>query len=82
MEDLFNIEEYTSWQKEWQNMPECAQKDLTPYKTLLVHFENYENVQEFAALLNQKITPATVSLWFPQLDKEIFSNKRYVDENK
>jgi len=37
-------------------------------------------LQEFSKLIGQSITTKTPSVWFPKLEKETLSNKRYVDE--
>lgn len=50
----------------WQGMPEFIQENLMPFKSILVHFENQENVSKFAALVDQKITNQTKSLWYPK----------------
>jgi len=80
-ESLFNLEEYTNWHKEWQDMPEFVQEDLTPYRSVVVHFENEEDIAEFSRTVGQKITPLTKSLWFPELTIEKAMNKRYLDNN-
>ena len=75
---LFDVDEYTTTTKEWKNMPEFIQEDLHPYKTIMVHFEKYEDMQEFAKLLGITLTIDTKSTWFPQEEKTGVI-RRYVD---
>ena len=56
-EAIFEDKEW--WEEEWQNMPEFVQKDLTPAKTLYVHFRNLEDIETFAQLIGQTVTELT-----------------------
>jgi hypothetical protein len=80
MTDLFGYEEF-DWRKEWQGMPEFFQEDLTPYRVLNLRFRNEEDVQEFAKLVEQVITPRQKALWFPFAEFRRASHLRYVDES-
>jgi len=79
MTDLFGYEDF-DWRKEWQGMPEFFQEDLTPYRVLNLRFRNEEDVQEFAKLVEQVITPKQKALWFPFAEFRRASHLRYVDE--
>jgi hypothetical protein len=68
------------WEEHWKGMPEFSQKDISPYRTLYVHFETREDVAEFFQLVNQHYTPLTQYIWFPKMERAMFSDKRYVDE--
>ncbi len=68
------------WEKEWKGMPEFVQKDLTPYKTIYVHFTCKKDIKKFAKLINQNITPQTKSVWYTKTKKHI--KKIYVDKNE
>ena len=80
-ESLFDIEEYNKWKEEWKDMPEFEHEDLTPIKSIIVHFETLEDMREFAKLVDQKITPKTQSLWYPEAKINRYANKRYTDES-
>ena len=69
---LFDENEGTRWQDEWQGMPEFIQEDLTPYKSLTVHFETQADVKAFEALIGQKLYPKNNWIWFPhkKIDKK------------
>ena len=71
----------TIQENEWQGMPEYSQKDLTSFQHIVIHFQNKEDVQKFAKLLDRKITSRTNSLWFPQIAYMEAKNKRYADES-
>ena len=58
--DLFDVEE-----KEWSGMPEFIMEKKEPYKTLTIRFENENDYNDFAAIIGQKLTPKTKSIWHP-----------------
>lgn len=68
------------WEKEWQDMPEFVSEDLTPFKTILVHFRNKEDMKEFGKLLDQGVGLKTKSVWFPKFAHRKLANLRYADE--
>lgn len=68
------------WHDDWKGMPEFVQNDLEPYKSLIVHFEKWEDVQKFAKILNQTITAQTKSLWYPESEFIARKNKFYIQE--
>lgn len=67
------------WREHWKDMPEFKQDDLMPYQSLIVHFENLEDRNEFAKLIEQHITSETKFVWYPAADIATVSNKRYKD---
>ena len=73
---FFDIKE--PWEEHWQGMPEFVQNDKTPYKTILVHFKNDEDIKNFSKLINQKITPQTKFVWHPKNKNNDLVNKRCV----
>jgi len=75
-----NDEQDHDWKKEWQDMPEFVQKRQKPYLQLTVRFDCQEDVDEFAKLVGQEISPKTKYIWHPRLDRTEHSNKRYVDD--
>lgn len=74
-------EEEEWWEEEWQGMPEFVQEDLSPFKTIMIHFESKEAVESFAELVDQTITVRTKSIWYPKAKIDRYINKRYVDES-
>lgn len=76
---LFNVDEEAPHEvlKEWQGMPECVNKDLTPSKQLLVSFRNSADYRAFAELVGQPLTPKTKSIWFPKVDISRYMDKQY-----
>lgn len=69
------------WQEEWTGMPEFVQEDLTSFRKIVVHFKNQEDVDAFAALIEQTITPKQPSLWYPKQEFRRAAHLRYVDES-
>ena len=61
-------------------MPEFVQKDLEPFKQVIVNFETREDMEAFAAFIGQKITVNTRSIWYPEAEIGRYANKRYTDK--
>ena len=55
---------------EWNGMPEFNNPDAMGVKQIIVHFETWDDVREFAELVEQKITEKTKYIWFPKADKD------------
>ncbi len=70
------------WQKEWKDMPEFFQEDLTSYRKIVIHFRNNEDVKKFAELIGQKITPKQPSLWYPEMLPRRYAHLKYVDNEE
>jgi hypothetical protein len=77
---LFDIGK--KWQDEWQGMPEYKHQDLTPFKTIYVHFNNKEDLKAFATLVNQTITCDTDSIWYPEAEIGHYANKCFIEESE
>lgn len=70
-----------SWQEEWKGMPEFVQPKKDPYACINVRFRCQEDLEAFAALIGQKLTPKTKSIWHPVLIRGEETHKRWVDES-
>ena len=68
------------WRKEWQGMPEFVQEDLTAVQQIIVNFVTHEDVQDFAKLVDQKITHKTKFIRFPKTTNENLLKYLYIDE--
>ena len=71
-----------SWKQEWLDMPEFEMEDQSSYRKIFVHFRNEEDVQAFAKLLEQKISPKQKALWFPEMQPRRYGDKLYIDEER
>lgn len=69
------------WRQHWVGMPEFVMGDESPRRSLRVHFRSEADVEDFARLLGQRITPKQKSLWHPESKPRITSDKHYVDES-
>lgn len=81
--DIFDIigeQEY--WREHWKNMPEFIQEDLQPHQSIIVHFENREDMDNFSKLINQKLTYKTKSVWYPEAEIGKIANKRYIQDDE
>ena len=72
-------------EKLWVGMPEFEQKDNPPFKTIYLHFRNKQDFDEFRTKYasvddEQTITDKTKSMWYPHLDKDENSLKRWFEE--
>ena len=69
----------------WVGMPEFVQDEKKTYKTIYLHFRNEEDFKEFVAKYksldtDQVISQKTKSMWYPHLDKDENSLKRYFED--
>lgn len=78
--NLFNKDEW--WEKYWQGMPEYIQEDLTSFKSIIVHFRNQKDMDEFAELIDQKIKRTTKYIWYPEVKRGVFIGKMYYISDK
>ena len=69
------------WRNEWQEMPEFEHEDLTPWKTITVYLESSEAVARFSEVVEQTVTPKSVSLWYPEAEIGHYIDKRYSNLN-
>ena len=65
---------------EWQDMPEFVQDKQSPFSQIIVRFRTQEDLEEFAEMIGQKLTPKTKSIWHPVLVRGIHGKKRWIDE--
>lgn len=66
---------------EWFDMPEFVQQKQEPYSKIIIRFETEDDLNDFAKLINQKLTKKTKSIWHPY--KSHWGNNRmvYIDES-
>ncbi len=77
---FFNTNELKSRYKEWNGMPEFIQNDEGPYKTVKVHFTCQKDVDEFASLIQQRISKDTKWIYCPKQEKANLLKKVCVDD--
>jgi len=70
------------WKKHWKEMPEFEQEENKPFKTIYLHFRNEKDYEEFAELINQKLTDQTKSIWYPKLDVTKNSLLRWIEGDR
>lgn len=75
---LFDLDSLEWWRKHWQGMPEYVHEDLTPWRSIRVHFETREHMEAFAELVGQTVTEKTQSLWYPKAEIGRYADKRYI----
>lgn len=47
-----------------------------------VNFRSPEDMQKFAELVGQKITEKTKSIWYPEMERKVFNDKYYVEDEE
>ncbi len=62
---------------EWSGMPEFVQEKQEPFSQIIIRFETEQDLVEFEALIGQKLTPKTKSIWHPKLERGKNAGKRY-----
>ena len=69
------------WKEHWWGMPEFEQEDDLPFKRIIVQFRNQEDYDSFAKILSgdQKLTEKTKSIWYPALQRDENTLKRWVE---
>lgn len=68
------------WQKHWVGMPSFEQNDKKTFKTIYLHFRNEDDYNAFAKLVDQNLTMKTKSIWYPKLERDENSLKRWIEE--
>lgn len=81
MKKFFDIKEPEPWEEEWQGMPEFVMDDLTPEKSILVHFKSMEDAKAFGELVGTPVHLSTQSIWFPKAKIGHMVDKRYIQED-
>ena len=61
---LFDIG--NSWMEHWWGMPEYHMRDAQPQHSIIIQFMNYEDILDFAKLIDISVTRTTRSAWFPK----------------
>lgn len=74
-----SMESVFDWRELWFGMPEYIADDLSAARTVKIHFRNDRDVQRFAELIQQQITPKQKSLWFPEMPKRKTAHLRYLE---
>lgn len=72
---LFDDECYSHW----VGMPEFVQRQVKPFSKIIVRFESEEDLNDFAELIGQKLTPKTKSIWHPHKPHRLPEKKVWRD---
>jgi hypothetical protein len=62
-------EQQAEYEKHWQDMPEFRNNPPEPFGRVSVLFARREDMELFAKLIEQPITPRTKAVWFPAKPK-------------
>tara|TARA_Y100001938_G_scaffold149909_1_gene238636 strand:- start:13247 stop:13852 length:606 start_codon:yes stop_codon:yes gene_type:complete len=62
---------------EWEGMPAFNQENKEAFRTIIVHFKNEEDVNEFRKLMSANITEKTRAFWFPFTEIESVKDRSW-----
>jgi len=65
MKKQLDLIEKTILHEHWIDMPEFIQEKQKPFAQIIVRFESENDLNEFAKMINQKLTTKTKSIWHP-----------------
>ena len=65
----------------WEGMPEYVSENNYAWKTIKVHFANDEDMQEFARIIGQKLTPKTLYIWHPPQKRDDILGTAWITQN-
>lgn len=82
----FNLAKFTSDEfdanAQYTGMPEFGDlQSQEAYKTIMIHFQNEDDVRKFFETINQKYTEKTKFIWFPMKEKEKSIDKIIINES-
>ena len=66
---------------EWDGMPEFEQEDNMPFRTIRIHFNCQDDVDQFSKLVAQKFTEKTKYIYFPELKRDEMLKRAVIDES-
>lgn len=68
------------WKEHWKEMPEFVQGNTEPWKTVYVHLRSREDMKVLEAVLEQRLSEKTKSVWFPAHERVNRICMGYVEE--
>lgn len=77
-DDFEDLED--KYELEWQGMPEFNMKPEVPILTIKLSFKTKDDIEKFSELIGQKVRFNMENYWFPKLNRNAFSDKKYIDE--
>ena len=72
---MFDVD--TRAEAEWKGMPEFVSKEMLPFHTVNVHFENPDAIKSFSELTGQNVTQETKAIWHPKKNLLKVAHLRY-----
>lgn len=72
------LERSDDWKDHWVDMPDFEQEKNDPFKEITVRFKTKEDYEAYAKLVNQNLTEKTKSIWYPKLERDKNSLKRWM----
>jgi site-specific DNA-methyltransferase (adenine-specific) len=69
-------------EEEWEGMPEFGQENAGPFRTIKVHFQDADDVEDFARLISQDISAGAKYIWHPKAERLDVADLRYVSDDE
>jgi ParB-like nuclease domain len=63
---------------EWIGMPDYQQHDKMAWRTIIVHFNDQQAVEDFARIIGQNISEKTRYVWHPKAERDRLADQHYV----
>jgi len=79
--ELGSVDAVNDANQHWQGMPEFAQNDISAIRSIKVNFFTQEDIDQFAKLVEQKITDKTISINYPFRPRVNLKGFRCADES-
>jgi hypothetical protein len=80
MDEVRALMEPEACDADWTDMPAYDHVDLSPKHSIIVNFRNQDDVDRFAALIEQDISGTKKSIWYPKVEIARYADKRYVSD--
>ena len=61
-------------------MPEYAHEDLKPFRSIIVHFLNKEDLDRFCQAIIQDISKSAKYIYYPKNERNVLKDKGYESE--
>jgi hypothetical protein len=74
------IPNFTDPNEEWKGMPEFGNEPKA-FKTLYVHFETQDDVENFAEFIGQTIGEKTKYIWYPEKERQDLKGQSFENES-
>jgi hypothetical protein len=80
-EQISLIDILPEWAEAWAGMPAYQHSNLQSWRSIKVHFRNFEDWNAFRKLVGQNLGPRQLSMWYPQMEITRHADKNHIAAN-